>query len=54
VTGAHMPKLASELAVTCWCERHIVYVTADDVWAGRTRSCAHRECVELERKHRRT
>lgn len=34
------------LEITCWCEREIVYVTAQDVWDGRTKSCGHPTCKE--------
>lgn len=30
----------------CWCDRHTVQVTLEDVAAGRTRSCGARNCKE--------
>jgi hypothetical protein len=38
----HVPR--GYLAVTCWCEEHIVAVPERDVANGHTRSCGLPEC----------
>ena len=40
------------LAVTCWCEETVVYVSAADVAAGLTGACRSPRCVDLDRQER--
>lgn len=35
-----------ELMTTCWCERQYVRVRKEELFAGYTNSCGHKECVE--------
>lgn len=37
------------LAVTCWCERRVVWVSPADVVAGITGRCKHPDCLPPER-----
>ena len=39
-----IPQREGYLVVTCWCEAKFVYVTKDNVAAGRTRSCGEDCC----------
>lgn len=40
----YLPDEHGELAVTCWCECHIVFVAKSEVLEGQTKSCGSRGC----------